>query len=336
MRAQAIGQFGLEHLEMVERPRPDPGPGQVRVSVRACSLNYRDLLMVRGEYNPRQPLPLVPLSDGAGVVDAVGQGVSEVSVGQRVMGCFAQGWEAGEPTRERLRSTLGGPVDGMLCESVVLPERGVVAVPAYLSDIEASTLPCAALTAWSALVTQGHVRSGDLVLVQGTGGVSTFALDIARMAGARVIATTSSADKAKELEQRGAWKVINYVDDPQWGKTARRLTGGRGEDHVVEVGGAGTLQQSIRAVRPGGTISLIGVLAGGAAKVNLTPVLMTNTRIQGVLVGHRDALIDMLRALEQHQYRPHVDRVFEFGESRAAFEHLASGQHRGKVCIAVS
>jgi NADPH:quinone reductase-like Zn-dependent oxidoreductase len=329
------GGFGLDHLELVERPRPEPGPGQVRVRVSAVSLNYRDLMMVRGEYNPRQPLPLVPVSDGVGIVEALGVGVQGVAVGDRVAGLFAQRWSAGPPTAEALRSTLGGPHDGMLAEQVVLDAQGVAPVPEHLDDLEAATLPCAALTAWSALVTLGHVRAGDTVLVQGTGGVSSFALDFACMHGARVIATTGSTHKQAYLRERGAWQVLDHRADPHWGKAARALTGGEGVDHVVEVGGVGTLAQSLRAVRPGGTVSLIGVLAGGTADLNLTSVLMTQVRVQGVFVGHREGFVAMTRAIAQHGLRPRIDRVFGWPEARAAFEYLASGAHQGKVCIRV-
>jgi NADPH:quinone reductase-like Zn-dependent oxidoreductase len=337
MRAYEIqGGFGLDHLQPVERPTPQPGVGQVRVAVSAVSLNYRDLLMVRGEYNPRQPLPLVPLSDGVGTVEAVGPGVDASLVGTRVASLFAQAWMSGPPTPEIQRSTLGGPRDGMLAQQVVLDAAGVVPVPAFLDDVEAATLPCAAVTAWSALVTEGHICAGDTVLVLGTGGVSSFALDIARLHGARVIATTSKPERHDELRARGASDVVDYEADADWGKTVRALTGGRGVDHVVEVGGAGTLAQSLRAVRPGGTISLIGVLAGGAAQVNLTPVLMQHVRVQGVLVGHRASFEAMLRAFERHRLRPLVDRTFGFDEVGAAFEYFASGRHFGKVCIRVA
>ena len=337
MRAyQLKGGFGLEHLAAVELEDPQPGPGQVRVAVRAVSLNYRDLMMVRGEYDPRQKLPLIPVSDGVGVIDAVGPGVTRVQVGRRVAGLFAQDWQSGEPTTARLRSTLGGPRDGMLAQYVVLPQSGVVEVPEYLQDAEAATLPCAAATAWSALVTQGRVKAGDVVLVQGTGGVASFALDFARLLGARVIATSSSPEKLEFLRQRGAWRVIDYVQEPRWGKKAREITQRRGVDHVVEVGGAGTLSESLRAVRPGGTISLIGVLAGGAADVNLTPALMNNVRIQGVFVGHRESYQDMIRALAAHEIRPVMDQTFGFDEAVQAFERLAAGRHRGKITISVS
>ncbi len=329
------GAFGLDNLKKVERPTPEPGPGQVRVAVSAVSLNFRDLLMVRGRYNPRQPLPLVPLSDGVGTVVALGAGVDEGLLGRRVASSFAQAWLAGAPTPQAQRSTLGGPRDGMLAEEVVLDATGVVDVPTHLSDEQGATLPCAALTAWSALVTEGCVGAGDTVLVLGTGGVSTFALDFARMHGATVVVTTSKAELHDELRARGAAEVIDYRADPQWGKTVRQWTGGRGVDHVVEVGGAGTLAQSLRAVRPGGTVSLIGVLAAGGGDVNLTPVLMNHVRVQGVFVGHRESFEAMNRAITAHAYVPRIDRTFAFEDARAAFEHLASGQHVGKVCIRV-
>lgn len=337
MRAIVVREaFGLDNLAIVDQPVPEPGPGQVRVRVRAASLNYRDLLMVQGLYNPRQPLPLVPASDGVGVIDAVGAGVDPGRVGERVAGMFAQGWIDGPPDHATARATLGGPLPGMLREWAVLDQGGVASVPEHLSDVQASTLPCAALTAWSALVTLGGIRPGDTVLVQGSGGVSSFALDFAVAAGARVIATTRSADKAEGLRERGAWKTVVTADDPKWGKTVRGLTGGRGVDLVVEVGGAGTFAQSMRAVRLGGTVAMIGVLAGGRAEVDMTPVLMGQVRVQGVLVGHRAGFDAMCRSIELHRIEPRVDSVFPLGETRAAFDRLASGAQRGKICIAVS
>ena len=336
MRAYQINEgFGLENLRLAERDEPLPGPGQVRVRVRAVSLNYRDLLMVRGHYNPRQPLPLIPLSDGVGEIDAVGDRVERWAVGDRVASLFAQRWPSGDPDKRALASTLGGPLDGMLAEQVVLEEDGVIAVPEHLSHPEAATLPCAALTAWSALVTHGRIRAGDTVLIQGTGGVSSFALAFAKMHGARVINTTSRMENQAALIDRGAWQVIDYTEHKQWGKVARELTGGAGVDHVVEVGGAPTIDQSLKAVRPGGVISLIGVLAGGVAKVNLTPALMNNVRIQGIFVGHASSFAAMNQAIAQHELRPAVDRVFAFDQAVAAFEYMGSAKHVGKICIEV-
>lgn len=327
--------FGLDKLVPCERPDPTPGPFQVRVRVKATSLNYRDLMMVEGRYNPRQKLPLVPNSDGAGVVDAVGPGVTRVKPGDRVMGIFAQAWLAGELTRAAQASTLGGPLDGALADTMLLHEDGVVPTPSWLSDEEASTLPCAAVTAWSALVTQGGLKAGDTVLLQGTGGVSIFSLQLARMLGARVILTSSRDDKLERARGLGAHELINYVKTPDWDKAARALTGGTGVDHVVEVGGAGTFEKSLRAVSPGGTVSVIGVLSGGAGSMPLTPILMNNLRVQGILVGHRQSFEALLRALTLHGVRPVVDRVFPFAEARAAFDYLKSGAHFGKVVIRV-
>jgi len=327
------GGFGLDHLKLAERPDPAPGPGQVLLRMRAVSLNARDLMMVAGSYNPRQRLPLIPCSDGVGEVVALGEGASRLAVGDRVATLFCQGWMGGRPSIEELRSTLGGPLDGTLAELMVLPERGVIRVPENLSDVEAATLPCAALTAWSALAEQGRVTAGDTVLVQGTGGVSIFALQFAQLLGARVIVTSRRDDKLVKARRLGAWQEINSLDDPEWGKTARELTGGVGVDHIVEVGGAGTLAQSLQAIRVGGQISLIGVLAGGAAELSIVPVFMKHVRIQGLLVGSRQAFERMNRAIAQHELRPVVDSVFPFAEVREAFEHLKSGVHFGKVCI---
>jgi len=324
--------FGLDNLRLAERPDPEPGPGQVVVEMRAVSLNFRDLLTVTGAYNPRQPLPLVPCSDGTGVVSAVGEGVTRAAVGDRVATCFSQGWIEGEPTVEKLRSTLGGPLDGALTEKMLLDEGGVVRVPDHLTDVEAATLPCAALTAWSALVELGNVTAGDTVLVQGTGGVAIFGLQLAGILGARAIVTSSSDDKLARARELGAWKTINYREDEQWGKTARRLTGS-GVDHVVDVGGAKTLAQSLQAVRVGGEISVIGVLSGTSAELDVIPMLMKQVRLQGLLVGSRQGFERMNRAIAASGLRPVVDRVFGFGEAREAFELMASGGHVGKICI---
>jgi NADPH:quinone reductase-like Zn-dependent oxidoreductase len=327
--------FGLDNLLPGERPQPEPGAGQVLLRMQAMSLNYRDILMVGGAYNPRQPLPLIPCSDGVGEIVAVGEGVQRVQVGDRVAAQFAQSWYGGAPNQEKLRATLGGPLDGTLAEFMVLPEGGVSHVPAHLSAAEAASLPCAALTAWSALVTWGQVRAGDTVLLQGTGGVSTFALAFAQALGARVIITSSSDAKLETAHKLGSWAGINYKEDPDWGKTARRLTGGIGVDHVVEVGGAGTLEQSLKAIRPGGQISLIGVLAGHAPKINILPILMQQIKIQGILVGSRDGFEQMCRAIEQHQLRPVVDRIFPFDQARDALAYMSEGRHFGKVCVEI-
>lgn len=336
MRAwQLRGAFGLEHLALEEAAEPEPGPGEVVVRVRAVSLNYRDLMMIRGEYDPRQELPLVPCSDGVGEVISVGAGVRRVAVGDRVCPIFAQRWLAGEPTREKLRSTLGGPLPGTLRRAMALSEDGVVRVPEYLTDAEAATLPCAALTAWNALAVVGRTLPGDTVLVLGTGGVALFGLQLGVLLGAKVIITSSSERKLERAQELGAWEGIPYLQVPEWGRQARELTGGRGVDHVLEIGGAGTLSESLRAVRFGGVLSLIGVLAGTHTSLPLASIFMRQVRLQGILVGHREAFESLLRALEAHRLRPVVDRVFPFEEAPRAFEHLASGAHFGKVVVEV-
>lgn len=336
MRAYEIrGAFGLDHLVAVERPDPRPGPGEVLLAMRAASLNYRDLLTVQGKYNPKQPLPLVPCSDGVGEVIELGAGVTRFQVGDRAVPVFAQRWLGGEPTRERLRSTLGGPLDGTLAEQMVVPAEAAVHPPDHLSDKEAATLPCAVLTAWSAVMVEGRTSAGDTVVVQGTGGVSLSALQFARLAGARAIVTSSSDEKLARARELGAWETINYRTTPEWGRRVKELTGDRGADLVVEVGGAQTLAQSVRAVRFGGTIALIGNLSGNATELNIVPVFMQRVRLQGILVGDRDGFEAMNRAIAANRLRPVVDRAFPWQEARQAFEHLASGRHFGKVCVGV-
>jgi NADPH:quinone reductase-like Zn-dependent oxidoreductase len=329
------GGFGLENLTLAERPDPRPGPGQVLIRVRAVSLNFRDLLTVQGKYNPKQKLPLIPCSDGAGEVVAVGDGVTRVKPGDRVCGIFAQRWIAGAPNREKLRSTLGGPFDGMLAELVVLHEDGVVLVPPHLTNEEAATLPCAGVTAWSALVTQGGLTAGDTVLLQGTGGVSILALQLAQLLGVRALITSSSDEKLERARQLGAAGLINYQKTPEWSGAVRELTHGNGVDLVVEVGGAGTLEQSLRSVRMGGTVCLIGNLTGLQAQLSLALVFMQQVRVQGILVGHREGFEAMNRAIAAHGMRPVIDRTLGFDEAPAAFAAMAGGGHFGKICLRV-
>ena len=334
MRAAEIQAFGLDNLALVERSDPRPGFGQVLLRMRAASLNYRDLLTVQGKYNPKLKLPLIPCSDGVGEVVELGEGVTRVQVGDRVCPIFAQQWLAGEPTREKARSTLGGPLDGTLAELMAVDEEGLVKVPDHLTDEEAASLPCAAVTAWNALMAAG-LKAGDTVLVQGTGGVSLFALQFAKALGARVIATSSSDQKLVRVREMGAAEGINYRETPDWGARAKELTGGVGVDLVVEVGGAGTLDQSLRAVRFGGAISLIGNLAGIDAQVRLTLIFMQHVRMLGIFVGHRESFEAMNRVITVHGLRPVVNRIFPLEESRAAFELMAAGGHFGKICIRV-
>ncbi len=326
-------KFGLDSLTLTERPDPKPGYGQVLIKLRAVSLNYRDLMVVKGLYNPKLPLPLIPFSDGVGEVVAVGSGVTRVNIGDRVAGIFFQKWLAGELTAEKAESALGGAIAGMLAEYVVLHEDGVVRVPEHLTDEEAASLPCAAVTAWNALFTSGGLKAGDTVLIQGTGGVSIFALQFALLAGARVIATSSSDEKLERVLQLGASDGINYKQTPDWSKKVRELTAGDGVDYVVEVGGAGTLSESLRAVRYGGQISLIGVLTGGSAEINTASILMKNVKVQGIYVGSREMFEAMNCAIALHKLHPVCDRVFPFHEAPEALKYMETGSHFGKICI---
>lgn len=336
MRAFEIQKFGLDNLTLAERPDPQPGHGQVLIRIKAVSLNFRDHLMVAGAYNPKQKLPLIPCSDGAGEVVAVGPGVTRVKAGERVMGAFSQTWIAGEPMRAKLAGTLGGPLDGMLAEQVVLHEEGVTPIPAHLSYEEGAALPCAAVTAWHALVVQGGLKAGDTVLVQGTGGVSIFALQFAKMFGARVIVTSSSDEKLAKAKAMGADGLINYKTTPDWEKPARELTGGVGLDHIIEVGGAGTLGKALKCVRIGGIVHVIGVLSGNApSDFSVIPILMQNVRLQGVLVGSRETFEQMNKAIAQNGLKPAIDRTFPFAEARAAFAHMGAGAHFGKIVVTV-
>ena len=334
MKAYEIqGAFGLDNLRVVDRPEPRPGPGQILLRVRACSLNFRDLLTIQGQYNPRQPLPLIPLSDGVGEVVEVGERVSRFKVGERVAGIFAQAWLGGEPNQERLRSTLGGPFDGMLAEYVLLDQQGAVRVPDHLSDEEAACLPCAGVTAWAALTKYRQLTPGQSVLLQGTGGVSIFALQFAKLLGATVIITSSSDDKLQRARQLGADHLINYHQQPDWEKPVRSLTDKLGVDHIVEVGGAGTFERSLKALRAGGFIAMIGVLTGRAAPLSVIPILMSSITVQGITVGSRDDFEALNRAVAAAGLRPVVDRVFSFAEVPEALKLLERGGHFGKIVI---
>ncbi len=324
---------GLEALNLTEHPEPSPGPGQLLLKLLAASLNYRDLLTVKGAYSSKQRLPFIPLSDGVGEVVAVGENVSRVKVGDRVAGIFMQTWLSGEITSAKTQSALGGALDGVLAEYVVLHQDGVVHVPEHLSEQEAATLPCAGVTAWHALMTEGKLKPGDTVLLLGTGGVSLLALQFAKLVGARVIITSKDDQKLEQARQLGAEDVINYKEVPDWDKRVWEITDGVGADHVVEVGGAGTLNKSLRAVRYGGHVSLIGVLTGVAGDVQTASILHKNLRVQGIYVGSRDMFEAMNRAIALHQLRPIVDKVFPFHEAREALAYLESGAHFGKIAL---
>ena len=326
--------WSIDNLTLTERPKPEPGPGQVLLKMKAASLNYRDLVVPQRGYGKLTgTLPLIPISDGVGEVIAIGEGVGRVAVCDRVCPLMIQSWISGPPTMERLISTLGGPLDGVMTEYMVLSEQGVVKTSEHLSDEEAAALPCAALTAWSAVVTDGQVKAGDRVLVQGTGGVSLFALQFAKLLGAHVIVTSSSDDKLQRAISLGADEDINYVSTPEWGKEVRRMAGADGVDLIVEVGGQKTLPQSLRAIRAGGTINLIGVLSGLNMDVSLGLIVIRKVRLQGITVGNRDGMEAMMRAISQHTVKPVIDRIFTFEELREALDYLSRGVHFGKVCI---
>lgn len=331
---QIQDDWSFDHLKIVEREQPEPGPGEVLLQVKAASINYRDLVVpLRGYGSFTGTLPLVPISDGVGEVVEIGAGVNRVATGDRACPMFMQKWIAGEPDLARITSTLGGPIDGVMQEYIVVNEEGLAKIPEYLTDEEAATLPCAALTAWSALVTEGDVKAGDTLLVQGTGGVSLFALQFAKLLGAKVIVISSSDDKLKRVAALGADEGINYTNVPEWGKAVKKLTRGEGVDHIVEVGGEKTLPQSLRVIRPGGTISMIGVLSGVNMGVSLGLIVTRKVRLQGITVGHRDSFEAMTRAIAQHQVKPVIDRVFAFEELKEAMEYLRQGKHFGKICI---
>jgi NADPH:quinone reductase-like Zn-dependent oxidoreductase len=339
MFAYPITQFGVDHLKRVELPMLQIAPGMVLIKVRAVSLNYRDLMMVKGFYNPKMALPRIPCSDGAGEVAAIGEGVSRARVGDRVCGIFMQRWLDGPPTAERSKAALGGDVDGMLAEYVLLAEDGVVLFPEHLSYEEAATLPCAGVTAWNALHHAGEQANpalpGDTIVIQGTGGVSIFALQFAKLLGARVIGTSSSEEKLIRAYGLGLDAGCNYKEHPEWSKWVVEVTEGRGADRIIEVGGAGTFGQSLRAARVGGVIAQIGILSGAATSepLALTPILHKQLRVQGIYVGSRTMFEQMNAAITMARLHPAVDRVFGFDQAREAFLHMESASHFGKIVI---
>jgi NADPH:quinone reductase-like Zn-dependent oxidoreductase len=331
---QILIRGGLDGMSLVELSEPEPGPGAVLVRVRAVSLNYRDLIATRVE-RPGALTPLIPCSDGAGEVVSVGPGVTKWSPGDRVASCFFQDWTAGRIQRSTMRSDLGGPLHGMLAEQVVLGENGLVAVPEHLSFEQAATLPCAALTAWHALVEKGAVKAGETVLILGTGGVSIFALQFAKMHGAQVIITSSNDAKLARARELGADDTINYRTFPDWQVRVHELTGKLGADHVVEVGGAGTLEKSLESVRYGGKIHLIGVLSGFEGSINPWPFIAKSASLNGIYVGSREMFESMNRAISLHRLEPVIDQTFDFDQARAAFELMESAGHFGKIVVRV-
>ena len=334
MKAVQIERFGIDELAFNEIDRPTPIAGEVLVRMRASSLNYRDLMMVEGTYNSRLKLPLVPFSDGAGEVVEVGEGVSRWKVGDRVCPIFMQGWVDGELDYSKSKSTLGGDLDGCLRQYAAFNEAGLVRIPDHLSFEEAACLPCAGVTAWNALMVSGGLQKGDTVLCQGTGGVSLFALQFAKAAGAEVTITSSSNDKLERAKGLGAHHVINYREREDWDTVALELTNKRGVDHVVEIGGPGTLQRSMRAVKTGGHIAVIGVVAGKGEFTNV-PIFMKALKLIGVFVGSRVMFEDMNRFVTDKSIRPVVDSTFEFDQVRDALELMKSGGHFGKILVRI-
>ena len=327
-----VDRFGLDALRWVERPAPEPGPGEVAVRLAAASLNYRDIDVIEGRR--KLALPLIPASDGCGVVTAVGDAVNRFKIGDRVMPIFVQGWIDGPQPRDDVLPTLGGPLDGVLREHGVWRAENLVCAPDSLSDVEAATLPCAGVSAWNALFVHASVGPGDSVLVQGTGGVALFALAFAKLAGARAIVTSSSEEKLARARALGADATINYVREPEWGARAHALAGG-GVDVVVEIGGAATLAQSLAAVRVGGTISGVGFVSGRAASLDVAELNRKGVRLAGVRVGSRASFEALCRAIARHRLKPVVDAVYRFEDAVEALRRFRNGGHFGKIGVSL-
>jgi NADPH:quinone reductase-like Zn-dependent oxidoreductase len=335
MKLFELRAFGLENLRPAERPEPVPQPHEALVRLRAVSLNYRDLLIVRGKYNPRLKFPRVPISDGAGEVVAVGSEVRMWKAGDRVVIPFMPDWLEGSPDAAKTDGALGGNVDGLLREFAAIRADALLPIPSHLNFEEAATLPCAGLTAWHGLFVAGHLQPGQTLLLQGTGGVSLFGLQFGHLSGAKIILTSSNDAKLEQARQMGAHDTINYRANPDWDRRVLELTGGDGVDLTLEVGGADTLSQTLRATRAGGRVSLIGVLSGIESKLNLGPILHRAIGLQGIYVGSREMFAQMNAAIAQHELRPVIDRVFSFADAPAAFRHLESGTHFGKIVIGI-
>jgi len=334
MKTYELQGFGLDNLRLVERPVPVPGPGEALIRMRAVTLNPRDLGVIDGFYFPDLRFPFVPVSDGVGEIVELGPGTGRFRVGDRVAGTFAQGWNAGDPPIGWHTRSLGGPLDGMLAEYVVLPENGLVRVPEHLTDAEAAALPIAGLTAWQAVAEVGRVRAGEAVVVQGTGGVSVFALQFAKLHGARVFVVSGSAEKLKRALQLGADAGVLHTEEPEWDRRVLEWTDGRGADLVVDIGGSATLGRSVAAIRPGGTVCLIGIMSGAAADgLQLVPTFLKRARLQGINVGSRDMFEAMNRAIAANGLRPVIDRVYSFDRAIDALKALGEGRHFGKIAI---
>ena len=336
MRAYRFAEFGIEHLRPETLEPPTPGPGEVVVDVKAVSLNHRDLMVVKGTYNPKLLAggePVTPVSDGAGVVSAVGEGVEGVSVGDWVVSHFVSGWTAGPFRAEYVHTSLGTPGPGLAAERVALPAHAVLPIPAGYDFAQAATLPIAALTAWSALVTEGHIETGQAVLTLGTGGVSIFAVLLAKAMEVKVIITSGSDEKRKRARQLGADHTINYRTTPDWDSAVLEMTGGVGVDLTIETGGAGTLERSMKATRAGGTVAFLEALTGLKAKSNFAHLLMKRLHLAGIYVDSRASFEAMNRFIQEHAIRPVIDRRFSFAELPEAMRYLESGAHLGKIVV---
>jgi NADPH:quinone reductase-like Zn-dependent oxidoreductase len=335
MRGYTI-ETAERRIRPVERPAPEPAPDQILVDIKAVSLNFRDLILARGRPGAPPLSGVIACSDGAGVVRETGAAVTAFKPGDRVCGTFFQDWESGTITPERWATALGGNLDGMLSEQALLRASGAIRIPDYLSFEEAACLPCAAVTAWHALIERANLRPGQTVLLLGTGGVSTFGLQIAAASGARVIMTSSSDEKLERARSMGADAIVNYGTHPQWSNQVLELTAGRGVDVTLEVGGPGTFAQSIAATRMAGTIAVIGALETGEGSIHPAQIFAKSLRLHGIYVGSREMFRGLNAFLEVNGIRPIIDRVFPFDEAPAAYDHLASGQHFGKVVIRVA
>ena len=336
MKAYQLQARNLDGLKLIELPEPSVGKNDVLVRIRANSMNYRELLIVRGGYVRNEKIPVIPASDGVGEVVSVGNTVTAFQPGDRVAGTFFRDWESGAATENQMNTALGGGIDGTLAEYVVLPEHGLVKLPEHLTYEEAATLPCAALTAWNSLTT-GGLLAGQTVLTLGTGGVSIFALQFAKLFGAKVIITSSSDEKLEHARALGADETINYRTYPDWQDKVRQLTGGVGVDQVVEVGGAGTLERSLASARLGGYVGVIGVLTGvGEGGFTPATAFFNQLRLQGIYVGSRQMFEAMNAAITLHHLKPVVHEVIPFSEARRAYELLESGKHFGKIVISHS
>jgi NADPH:quinone reductase-like Zn-dependent oxidoreductase len=336
MRALSVAEpWGLDQIQVIDAPDPTPGPGEVLVRMRAVSLNYRDLLMVQGMYARGGATggAITPFSDGCGVIEAVGAGVTRVQPGDRVATMFFQNWISGPPTLEKLTSSLGSPIPGAGRELAVFSQQGVSKIPAFLTDQQVATLPCAALTAWRAIFEDADLRPGDTVALQGTGGVSIFGLQLAHAAGLRTLITSSSDEKLARAQAMGADHLVNYRQDPGWSKAVRAATGGVGADLVIEVGGGGTIEQTMKAIKIGGHVAIVGVVAGLGGGFNTAALIGNSAKLQGLSVGSRDMFEAMCRLIELHRIQPVVDKLFPWTEAAAAFRAMQGGEHFGKIVL---